>query len=112
VPVRYTPSNVRPLEPIREKLASDPVAKVNQSAFVILAVRQFCAAGLVPKATRILAVELDGCKSADRTFGIHILKRDLKHFIRYAKAAGVGSFSALVQSALAHHFRLSTFETR
>lgn len=99
----------RPLCSIAEKLARDPAADANVSAFVRVVLTHYVALGRIPKDGWELSREHE-CKTADGApITVSMTKKEFAHFKRYLRACSkaVGKklrFGALIQSALALHY--------
>lgn len=100
-PVNRT--TVRLVEAVSERLAQDPAAQINVSAFVRVVVDSFIASETPVENTRAIGLRLNS-KTAGEPTSLAIPSAIFRHYKRYAKAVGKHSFGALVCTALAVHY--------
>lgn len=96
-------TTIRLVAAVAGKLALDPVARVNVSAFVRVVVDAFVAGGSPIESNRAIGLRLESKVEADPV-SLILPRAAFAHFQRYARASGGHSFGSLVSSALALHY--------
>lgn len=105
MPARPPPSRttVRLVAAVAARLAEDPVAQVNVSAFVRVVLDAFVASETPVESARSVGLRL-GSKVEATPLSLALPRPALAHLKRYARACGGHSFGSLVSSALALHY--------
>ena len=100
---RSSRTTVRLVAAVAAKLAQDPAARINVSAFVRVVVDAFVASESPIESTRAIGLRLDSKVEAD-PLSLIFPRPTFAHFKRYARTYGGHSFAALVSSALTLHY--------
>jgi hypothetical protein len=96
-------TTVRLVAAVAARLAQDPVARVNVSAFVRVVLDAFVASETPIESTRAIGLRLGGKVEAE-PLSLIFPQPALSHLRRYARAYGGHSFASLVSSALTLHY--------
>lgn len=98
-----TRTTVRLVAAVSARLARDPAAQVNVSAFVRVVLDGFVASETPIEPNRSIGLRL-GSKVDAAPLSLIFPRLALGHLQRYARACGGHSFASLVSSALALHY--------
>lgn len=94
-------TTIKVLQAVSEKLACDPAAKTNFSAFLRVLLTQFVATESIPRNVRSLGREFDS-KTCEIPVTISMTKKELGHYKRYLRACSKLAGEKLSLSAMAN----------